>query len=137
METKITLLPTEAMQQGQQEAPVFLRQGSKIVAGHEGVFVEDKVILAKAADELAKANREITTLRQQVTALEARNKELAEALEAEVKYLKNSEAVLANNVGKLYSELNEIQKELHTIATNISMVVKPKEGMTLTKIKGE
>jgi len=32
---------TKAMQQSQSN-PVFLAQGSKLVAGHEGVFVEDK-----------------------------------------------------------------------------------------------
>ena len=76
METKITSLPTEAMQQTQQEARVFLRQGSKLVAGHEGVFVEDKVILAKAADELAKANSELETLRQQVADITKHRDEL-------------------------------------------------------------
>ena len=32
---------TKAIQQSQSN-PVFLAQGSKLVAGHEGVFVEDK-----------------------------------------------------------------------------------------------
>ena len=36
------MIPTNKAMQQSQSNPVFLAQGSKLVAGHEGVFVEDK-----------------------------------------------------------------------------------------------
>lgn len=70
------MIPNIKAMQESQSTPVFLAQGSKLIAGHEGVFVEDKHL----KEIVSYHETHCLEIDQEITELKVDNERLREAL---------------------------------------------------------